>query len=506
MFNTINNHLMEKIEQIVNYKTRKVWLSQELYNILKINKINKEGNFINWENIFNHLDIVELIELYNYFWVATFKNKTKLKNINQSILFFENFIDSFSTNLEKYSTIEKQLQLYLEKWISYYGILFKINILVNYLHKVKPEYKLKENIQKEILNQKANTSRTWQKNYWPNIIKKLNTENEILDFYKSNNTNFLQISKNINKITSISFFYCLSNKIKQLNQNKKTTKFINTLNNYLIKLWYLQSNKIVNKVSNREDSLNSISNKDELQLYYTKLVKIKFFNQKLKEKENKQYINYLNIIVNKIIFLYKEIWQNPLNNILSINKILKFKSFLNNEQINILEQISNTPTTKKQNRSYNKSNSKTNSTKKIVWKKTNKVRKNTNLKIELDNKKKIEILINKLKYKQFYKQSYEELKVLLNKDNSLDNKLFSKLVSLLRTNDLLELSKNLKISEEQKKEIILNIFFSNITPIILIKDEHIPLIEKYTKITYKLIKNEKLQEDLKCKLLKLKNR
>ena len=83
---------------------------------------------------------------------------------------------------------------------------------------------------------------------------------------------------------------------------------------------------------------------------------------------------------------------------------------------------------------------------------------------------------------------------------------FSKLISWLKTNDLLEISKKIRTSDEQKKEIIFHIFFSNKEPIILIKDEFIPIIEKYTKISLKLIKNENLQENLKSKLLKLKNR
>ncbi len=273
---------MEKFEQLKTWKQNKnKWLSQELYNILRTNKINKEWNFIDWENTFNNLDISQLSSLYNYFWGSTFKKKIQLKNKEQSISFFENFINSFISNLEKYDTLKKQLQLYIKEWISYYEILFKLNILVKYLKEINSEYKLKENIQKEILTQKANTSRIWQKNYWPNIIKNLNTDKEIVNFYTSSNSKFSQIIKNLDKINAISFFYCLSEKIKQLPQDKKTIKFLNTLNNYLIKLWYLIDKEKINKVWNRENSLNSISTVDELQLYYKKLVNIKFFSKRI---------------------------------------------------------------------------------------------------------------------------------------------------------------------------------------------------------------------------------
>ena len=600
--------------EIDSYEKSEKETNQKLVDLLSKYKLNREWNFINWQDFFSNLDLFELLEFYSYCGWETFRNKLNAKDKEHSILFFKNFIEKLIINIKKYDSLEKKVNLYIEKWISYWDILFKINILYNYIKKLDPNYKLDKNIEEEIISYKANTSRIWKKKYWPEIIGNIDTFEELIDFYRKHNAHFSEISRNSDKINSISFFLSLKKKFLLYKDDKKSEKFIRTLDTYLSKLWYLEStDTIPHKISNWEESLNKISNKEELKIMYKKLVDWKFFSVKLKENKE-EYINYFKILVQKIIYIYHKEWKNPLNTNVAIYTILKYQYLLGEEEISVLNsmitlkerKVNNYQKTEKKYKNwinniknaedlktyykalvnwklfaiklknkpdeyksylinlvnkvieiYNKEwisplskqsiwnilkykellgNEQTEKLEKILEsfnikkiktskkiflkkkktkklpkkekRKTKKVSqpqkdykkekiqtKNTETKFEIN----IQIIINKLKIKQFYKQAFFDLKSKV-KDIKLTNQQINEIIQLLKLNDLIEISDHLNLDNEQIKYIInKHVLWSSIP---LVSEKNHKNFKKLINKVFKLYKDNE-QEEIKKKLERL---
>ena len=431
---------IEKERPISRKKLKIKDFNSELSQLLQLN-LKKEGNYKNRPEIFSKISDKDLFALYKHQAEIFSQKVKKVKDKESSIIYFSSFINRLIKIVRENNTVEKKLNYYTKYKVSEWDILFKIHNLYHYLKQLDPNYKLPEDIEELIKENKADTSRMWKKIFWIETLNFKSLE-EVIKFYQQKSSNFAQLSKKADKINSLLFFKTLLDKLIEFSRKEKKTidsRYIKTLHKYLKLLGYANYQK-----------------QPWMETTKTNKTKKTIKDKKIEKKQNK---------------LQKHVSNNKMKT--NSDKILKKKknkkqkskpenNFTKKISVSNLCQNSNQPKNDKINKEEKE---------KIKISRPSTPNINT-IKIFLQNRK---------TYKQWLKLVEQHIETLV-KQKELDT-----LLTFIRINDLFYLHKKYGIKIDKQIESFLAIKDPNL---LLIDKDYYPQLKKIAKQYLKWKKKE----------------